>query len=184
MRYANTEQKLRSRCYPVRSPQMLSLSPSIKPAFRLGIALAQPPLIQILTNTKAPYNISTPSASLALAALSLPGISAMQDKIRTLKANRARLIEGLAKLSALGVGAVIGGNHANFVIVPIVSKEDSEPDNDRSNAVYKRLAEELGVVVRFRGNEYGCKGCLRITVGTEEEVKIVLERLEQTLAKI
>ncbi|KAF8605713.1 histidinol-phosphate aminotransferase [Ceratobasidium sp. AG-I] len=152
-------------------------------AIRLGIALAQPPLIQILTNTKAPYNISTPSASLALAALSPPGISTMQDKIRILSANRAHLIEGLAKLSALGVGAVIGGNHANFVMVPVLSKEGGEPDNGRSNAVYKRLAEELGVVVRFRGNEYGCKGCLRITVGSDEEIKIVLERLEQTLAE-
>ncbi|KAF8755597.1 Histidinol-phosphate aminotransferase [Rhizoctonia solani] len=49
-------------------------------AIRLGVAIAQPPLIQILTNTKAPYNISTPSASLALAALSPDGIATMTEK--------------------------------------------------------------------------------------------------------
>jgi histidinol-phosphate aminotransferase len=153
-------------------------------AFRLGIALAQPPLIQILTNTKAPYNISTPSASLALAALSPEGIATMSNKIKVLNTNRDRLIQGLAKLAPLGVGAVIGGNHANFVVVPILSRSSDEPDNTRSNAIYKRLAEKLGVVVRFRGSEYGCKGCLRITVGSEEEVAAVLERLEKALTEM
>ncbi|CAE6513314.1 unnamed protein product [Rhizoctonia solani] len=153
-------------------------------AIRLGVAIAQPPLIQILTNTKAPYNISTPSASLALAALSPEGIATMADKIRVLNSNRERLIGGLEKLAPLGVGPIIGGNHANFVIVPILSRGSTEPDNTRSNGIYKHLAEELGVVVRFRGNEHGCKGCLRITVGSEEEVTAVLERLEKVLKEM
>ncbi|QRW10664.1 aminotransferase class I and II protein [Ceratobasidium sp. AG-Ba] len=153
-------------------------------AIRLGVALAQPPLIQILTNTKAPYNISTPSASLALAALSAEGVVNMKEKIQVLNSNRAKLLQGLAELAPLGVGKVIGGNHANFVIVPILSKNGGEPDNTRSSVAYKRLAEELGVVVRFRGNEYGCKACLRITVGSEEEVTVVLERLRKVLTDI
>ncbi|KAG9099077.1 histidinol-phosphate transaminase [Ceratobasidium sp. 370] len=153
-------------------------------AIRLGIALAQPPLIQILTNTKAPYNISTPSASLALAALSPEGIAIMQSKIAVLNKNRVELLRGLSKLAPLGVGEVIGRNHANFVLAPILSKDGGEPDNTRSSVAYKRLAEELGVVVRFRGNEHGCKGCLRITVGSDEEVKVVLERLEKVLTEM
>jgi histidinol-phosphate aminotransferase len=108
----------------------------------------------------------------------------MQSKIAILNANRVQLIQGLSKITSLGVGQVIGGNHANFVVVPILSKNGGEPDNARSGAVYKRLAEDLGVVVRFRGNEYGCKGCLRITVGSEEEVATVLERLEKVLTEI
>lgn len=108
----------------------------------------------------------------------------MSEKIKVLNSNRDRLIQGLAKLAPLGVGGIIGGNHANFVIVPILNKDSGEPDNVRSNAVYKRLAEELGVVVRFRGNEYGCKGCLRITVGSEEELTAVLNRLDQVLREM
>lgn len=108
----------------------------------------------------------------------------MFDKIAVLNTNRDRLIQGLAKLAPLGVGATAGGNHSNFVLIPILSRSSGEPDNTRSNAIYKRLAEELGVVVRFRGNEHGCKGCLRITVGSEEEVTILLERLEQTLTEM
>jgi len=37
------------------------------------------------------------------------------------------------------------------------------------------------VVVRYRGSELGCQGCLRITVGTEEENKTVLAKLEKVL---
>jgi histidinol-phosphate aminotransferase len=46
------------------------------------------------------------------------------------------------------------------------------------------LAEEEGVVVRYRGNELGCQGCLRITVGTEEENAIALQKLKKALENI
>jgi histidinol-phosphate aminotransferase len=50
--------------------------------------------------------------------------------------------------------------------------------------VYKALAEENGVVVRYRGGEMGCQGCLRITVGTEEENEVVLSKLGDVLRVI
>lgn len=148
----------------------------------LGVAIAQPPLIQVLTNTKAPYNISTPTAHLALSALSPQSMVAMREKINTLLASRTALLQSLSSLSDVGVGPAIGGNDANFVVVPILAKDGSgNPDNVRSERVYRVLAEENGVVVRFRGKEMGCDGCLRITVGSEEENKIVIERLRKVL---
>ncbi|EIN08930.1 histidinol-phosphate aminotransferase [Punctularia strigosozonata HHB-11173 SS5] len=155
-------------------------------AIRLGIALAQPALIQILSNTKAPYNIGTPTALLAQAALAPTSIDAMREKVGTLVRLRGVLLEALAapELRALGVGSAIGGNDANFVMVPILSRETGEPDNARAQRVYKVLAEEEGVVVRFRGNEPGCLACLRITVGSEQETRTVLERLKALLSKI
>ncbi|KAF8621821.1 hypothetical protein AX15_007490 [Amanita polypyramis BW_CC] len=150
---------------------------------RLGIALAQPPLIQILSNTKAPYNISAPTAQIALTALSPEYISAMQNKASRLVAMRTVLLHSLANLKSLGVGASIGANDANFVMVPVLGK-DGQPDNERAFKVYKSLAEENGVVVRFRGREPGCDGCLRITIGTEEENATVIERLRNVLHSI
>ncbi|TFK41588.1 pyridoxal phosphate-dependent transferase [Crucibulum laeve] len=162
-------------------------------AIRLGIAFAQPPIIQILTNTKAPYNISTPTAHLALAALSPASVSSMRTKISTLKSSRTALLQALSAIH--DIGASIGGNDANFVMVPILAKQDDtlskdslkevnrtrEIDNTRAQKVYKSLAEQNGVVVRFRGNEPGCLGCLRITVGTEEENRTVVQRLKEVL---
>ena len=37
----------------------------------------------------------------------------------------------------------------------------------------------MGVVVRFRGNERGCPGALRITVGTKDEMQTLLLRLQE-----
>lgn len=151
----------------------------------LGIAFAHPALIQILMNTKAPYNISTPTAALAISALSPDALSVMKSKIDTLTASRTWLLEKLSTLAPLGLGAAIGGNDANFVMIPILEKNGSgKPDNARAQTVYKTLAEEEGVVVRYRGGEMGCAGCLRITVGSEEENQIVIQKLRELLEKL
>lgn len=59
-----------------------------------------------------------------------------------------------------------------------------KPDSARALKVYKTMAEEKGVVVRYRGNEHGCEGCLRITIGAAEENKVLLAKLEETLQAI
>ena len=151
---------------------------------RLGIAIAQPPLIQVLSNAKAPYNISTPTSSLALTALSLTSLTAMSDKINILNASRVALLQSLRSLTPFGLGPSIGGNHANFVMVPVLNKETGKPDNLRSELVYKELAEHQGVVVRFRGKEYGCEGCLRITIGSEDENKVLFDKLRDVLQRL
>ncbi|KAJ7089226.1 pyridoxal phosphate-dependent transferase [Mycena belliarum] len=150
---------------------------------RLGVALAQPPLIQVLTNTKAPYNISTPTSHIALSALRPDSIATMRSKIAELVASRASLIADLASLASLGVGPAIGGNDANFVVFPIVGA-GGRPDNDRAQRLYRLLAEENGVVVRYRGSEPGCEGCLRITVGTQEENRTALSKIREVLSVI
>ncbi|KAI0938616.1 hypothetical protein AcV5_000255 [Taiwanofungus camphoratus] len=154
-------------------------------AIRLGMAFAHPALIQILMNTKAPYNISVPTAALALSALSPPAVATMSAKVSTLIKQRNVLVQKLPALAPLGLGAIIGGNDANFVMVPVLEKSGSgRPDNARAQKIYKTLAEEEGVVVRYRGGEPGCSGCLRITVGNQEENEVVLAKLEELLKKL
>ncbi|KAJ6469467.1 histidinol-phosphate aminotransferase [Mycena sanguinolenta] len=150
---------------------------------RLGVALAQPPLIQVLSNTKAPYNISTPAANIALSALTPQAVSTMRNKISTLIASRKTLLADLAALASLGVGPNIGGNDANFVVVPILDS-NGKPDNARAQGLYRSLAEENGVVVRYRGNEPGCEGCVRISIGTEEENTTAITMIRKVLSAI
>ena len=142
---------------------------------RLGIAIAQPPLIQILSNTKAPYNVSTPSAKLAEEALSDNGIANMRKFVAELKNNREYLIQELKSFK--NVGSVIGSNDANFIMLPILN-DSGKPDNDKAKSIYKHLAETDKIVVRYRGSEIGCEGCLRISIGTKPECVELLNKLK------
>lgn len=135
-----------------------------------------------MTNTKAPYNISKPTATLALSSLSKSGLSILHENISTLNASRAQLISDLRTIPS--IGEILGGNDANFVLVQVLDKpreEGGRPSNPRAVEAYKRMAEKMGLVVRFRGNEIGCEGCLRITVGSKEECQAVVDRLRQIL---
>lgn len=149
-------------------------------AIRLGLAYAQPPIVQIMNNTKAPYNVSTPAAFLASRALSPAGIEQMHNNVRTLLKNRSELVHQLRTIPA--VGDILGANDANFVLVQVLDRPGGHPDSARAKAVYKRLAEHAGVVIRDRSHELGCAGCLRITVGTAAEVSRCVEMLRTELS--
>jgi histidinol-phosphate aminotransferase len=152
---------------------------------RLGISFQAPELAQILANTKAPYTIGTPTASLALKALSSTNLKGMEDKATRLKENRTWLLDSLAREFPDSIGAPIGANDANFVLVPVLERSGSKkPDNARAAAAYKRLAEEKGVVIRFRGNEAGCNACVRITIGSETECQAAIDKLREVLAEV
>ncbi|KAH9252571.1 hypothetical protein BASA81_009530 [Batrachochytrium salamandrivorans] len=85
----------------------------------------------------------------------------------------------LLKLATIPrVGQSLGGNDSNFVLVPILNSSHV-PDNDVAYMVYKTLAETEGVVVRFRGNELGCVGCIRITIGTPEQNDVLVYSFDQ-----
>lgn len=147
---------------------------------RLGAAFCAPPVARMLNSLKAPYNVSSPTSALASYALSAEGLTAMRENRARLVAQRDRLIAELPKIP--GVGRLRGGTESNFLLYEMLNA-NGEPDNKTALAVYEGLAETKGVVVRFRGKEHGCLGCLRITVGTEAEVTRFLESIRKMLAE-
>lgn len=152
---------------------------------RMGISFQSPALAQILANTKAPYTIGTPTAALTMKALSPANLRGMEEKTRHLKVNRAWLLDTLARDFAASIGPPQGANDANFVLVPVYGKAGGKQvDNARAVLIYKKLAEEKGVVVRYRGNEVGCEACLRITIGTDDECRAAIEKLREVLTEV
>ncbi|KAF5853010.1 hypothetical protein GGP41_001555 [Bipolaris sorokiniana] len=152
---------------------------------RLGAAFADPAIAQILNNMKAPYNIPNPTSQLARAALSPKHLDVMHKNRNAIVEQRDRMIRELPKIA--GVGALHGGTESNFLLYQILdapAEQGGKPSNETALAVYEGLAEEKGVVVRFRGKEHGCLGCLRITVGTEKEVDRFLQELQAVLKAI
>ncbi|KAJ3153671.1 histidinol-phosphate transaminase [Geranomyces michiganensis] len=148
---------------------------------RLGTAITTPEIAQILNNTKAPYNVSTPASALALSALSAGGLATMRAHVASILTQRDALVDKLRSIPQLG--PVIGGCDANFVLVPVLDAQ-GKPSNALAKSVYRAMAEQEGVVVRFRGEELGCEGCLRITVGTEEENGVLIGKLRGLLVAL
>lgn len=151
---------------------------------RLGIAIASSEVASLFNCMKAPYNISSPASALAMRALSPEGLAIFRHNVKELLEQRELLVDSLregkkARRPGIpGIGDIIGGLDANFVLVQIVNG-DGEPDNTIAEGLYTKMAETMGVVVRFRGRERGCKGALRITVGTKEEMQTLLVRLQE-----
>ncbi|KAJ5256653.1 hypothetical protein N7478_012757 [Penicillium angulare] len=145
---------------------------------RLGVAYTSPEIALLLNSLKAPYNISSPTSTLATAALNETNMAVMRSYREQIIAQRDRLLRELPQIP--GVGRFLGGQDANFLLVEMLDVE-GKPSNVVALAAYEAMAEKRGVVVRFRGKEYGCEGCLRITIGTETEVSKFLQELRAVL---
>ena len=152
---------------------------------RLGAAFTSPPIARLLNALKAPYNISNPTSQLARAALAPANLRVMRAKRELVITQRDRLLRELSRVP--GVGRFLGGTDANFLLVEILDlprEMGGTPCNVTALRVYEKLAVDKGVVVRFRGREAGCEGCLRVTVGTEREVDRFLKEVRNVLEVI
>lgn len=126
---------------------------------RVGAAFTSAPIAKLLNSLKAPYNISSPSSALACAALRPENFAIMKESRRKIMQQRDRILQELPKIP--GIGASRGGIDANFVLVEILDKpRDSggRPSNEVALALHNLLAKGKGIVVRFRGKEFGCRG--------------------------
>lgn len=148
---------------------------------RLGVAYTSPEIALLLNSLKAPYNVSSPASALASAALTAPNMAVMRSYRTQIIAQRDRLLRELPTIP--GVGKFLGGPDANFLLVQILNS-NGQPCNVTALAAYEAMAEKRGVVVRFRGKELGCEGCLRITVGTEPEVTKFVQELQAVLGEL
>jgi len=132
---------------------------------RIGYGFAHDMLISNLLKVKLPFEPN----SLAQVA----GIAALGDSEflhRSLMVNAAGRRQLVPALQALGLTVV--PSEANFVMVPLASEAEAL-------AVYDGLLRH-GVIVRPL-RAFGLPRCLRITVGTEEQVQILIEALRQVL---
>ncbi|KAJ1932285.1 histidinol-phosphate transaminase, partial [Linderina pennispora] len=149
---------------------------------RLGVGIGCADMVYYLNNAKAPYNVSTLSLDVAKQALSDGNVQKMLAVVGSLRQQRDQyLIPELRKLPHFG--QILGGNDANFVLCRFVDSS-GVASNEIAKGVYAEMAENRGCVVRYRGSDLGCAGCLRITVGTEEENRTVIATMRDLLSAI
>lgn len=119
---------------------------------RIGLAVADPAVISLMSKVKYPYNINVVAQKMALMKLD----EAAKDKaVAEIVGQRFRLEKELRKCPEV---KGIYSSDANFLLVRF----------DNPDEVYGRLLAG-GVIVRNRSKVSGCEGCLRITVGTPAE---------------
>ncbi len=132
-------------------------------ALRVGMAFAQKDIIQLLNKIKPPYNINALSQEKVL--LALNNYDLLQKQIAEIKKQRNFLISELNKFTFV---EEIYPSDANFILLS--AKNATE--------IYNFLSAK-GIIVRNRSNMQNCKSCLRITVGTPEENKQLIETLKE-----
>jgi histidinol-phosphate aminotransferase len=129
---------------------------------RLGMAFADPKIIDVLNRIKYPYNINILSLETALR--SLKNSQGPQKWIEDILQQR-NLLE--KELSSLSFVRRVFTSDANFLLVKVDDPRD----------LYQALTRQK-IIVRDRSAMSLCEGCLRITIGTAEENALLLEALK------
>jgi histidinol-phosphate aminotransferase len=134
---------------------------------RIGWAYAPPAVIDVLNRVRAPFGVTIASQAAAIAALAEPGW--VESGRAHNREYRAVLSQGLR-----AAGITVWPSEGNFVLADFAT----EAAADAADAHLRRR----GIIVRKVG-AYGLPHCLRITVGTAEEVGLVVETLQEFKAK-
>jgi histidinol-phosphate aminotransferase len=169
--YLAEEKRYDSIAWVRRYPNLL-VSRTFSKAFglaglRVGFAIAQPELTDLLNRLRQPFNVNTLAQAAAIAALN---DKTFLEKSAALNAQGyRRLTEAFDKL-----GLEYVPSDGNFVLVRVGD------DAAAGNRVNLELLKQ-GVIVRPVGN-YGLPQWLRITIGLPEENEAFLAALEKTLA--
>lgn len=146
-------------------PQMVILQTFSKAwglaAARCGMAFASEEIISFFNKVKYPYNINILTQKLILE--KLENIDIKENWVKEILSQRTLMIEELEQLSIV---THIYPTDANFVLVKV----------DDANLRYKQLVEK-GIIVRNRNSVTLCENCLRITIGTAQDNKELLNAL-------
>ncbi len=130
---------------------------------RLGYLAARPEWVAQFDKVRQVYNVNV--LTQAAAQFVLERLDVLEEQAARIRAERAKLGEALTQLR----GVTVFPSEANFFLVRV-------PDADRAFEALKRQ----GVLVRNL-NSPALKNCLRITVGTPDENRILITALREAL---
>lgn len=127
---------------------------------RLGIAYANPEIINVLNKVKPPYNVNTYSQLKAVEVLKNKAV--VDEQIECIKAEREKLRR---ELQDLEIVKNVYPSQANFLLVEFI----------QANTVYAYLKSK-GIIIRNRDKQI--ENCLRISIGTPNQNQLLLETLK------
>lgn len=130
---------------------------------RLGMAFADAEIISYLNKVKYPYNINLITQNIALEALHKT--QRKEKWVKRILSQRNYLMSTLADMPLINK---VYPSDTNFFMIQL----------DNPQNVYNYLREKK-IILRDRSNVHLCNGCLRITVGTKAENKLLIKALRK-----
>jgi histidinol-phosphate aminotransferase len=130
---------------------------------RLGYLVGRPEWVAQLDKVRPPYNVSVLTQAAAL--FMLERLEVLEEQAARIRSERKNLGDALKALK----GVTVYPSEANFFLMRV-------PDADRAFEALRRQ----GVLVRNL-NSPALKNCLRVTVGTPDENRILLNALREAL---
>ncbi len=132
---------------------------------RCGVAIGSPSVVSLLHKVRAPYPLATPTIRVVLDATDPDQRASLRERVRALNEAKQQLAARLRSMS--GVHEVFS-SQANFLLVRF--KDSGE---------VMRATRLAGIILRDRSREPGLVGCVRISIGTEEENDALLRVLRE-----
>jgi histidinol-phosphate aminotransferase len=132
---------------------------------RCGSVLAQPSVISLLQRVVAPYPLPSPVVSLALRMLEDDVLEKQKHLLQELKINKQLLLDKLAQLSFI---RELFPGEANFVLIRV-----SQPDE------LLAFCANRNIFLRGFPADPLLQGCLRISVGSEDDIMKLAAALEE-----
>ena len=132
-------------------------------SLRLGMAFCSPEIVAILNRIKPPYNLSGLTQNTVLSALN--NLEKKDQMVAEILNNRDEL---LAELESLDIVKRVYPSDSNFFLVKMKD----------AGQVYLKLIEKQ-VILRDRSKVVLCEDGIRITIGTKEENKKLIEELKK-----
>jgi len=129
---------------------------------RLGYLVGRPEWVAQLDKVRPPYNVGVLTQAAAL--FMLERLDVLEAQAARIRSDRKNLGEHLAALQ----GVTVFPSEANFFLIRV-------PDAERT---YQALKQQNVLV---RNLHPGIRNCLRVTVGTPEENRILLGALRESL---
>jgi len=130
---------------------------------RLGICYASTEVISVLNKIKPPYNVNKLTQKRALERLE--NKEKIKSEIESIITQREELLKVLLNINFV---EKIYPTEANFILIKV----------DDANKRYDELIAK-GIVIRNRTTQPLCENCLRLTIGTEQENRKLIEVLKQ-----
>jgi histidinol-phosphate aminotransferase len=134
---------------------------------RAGYLLAHADVVRELTKVRQPYSVNR--FTQVAASLAFRERMVFEAGVRETMRNRDRLVHGLAEMSEVAVFP----SEANFVLFRV----------EQAAAIWRDLLHDHSILVRDLSRTPGLEDCLRVTVGTEEEVDRFLQAMDEILAR-